>query len=87
MKFLILISSLLFSQAASCGDNQWLAGVYVDTLNKLNIKGGITFLETKVKDPEPFDFGSFNYADVEFGYEGSKVSLGAGLNSRHGLTE
>jgi len=81
----MVISCLLFSQTANCADNQWLAGVYLDTLNKLNIKGGITFLEAKAKDPEPYDYGSFKYADVEFGYEGSKVSLGAGLNSRHGL--
>ena len=46
MKFYIIISSLFISQAACCGENQWLAAGYIDTLNKLNIKGGVTFLET-----------------------------------------
>jgi hypothetical protein len=85
MRLFILISSLLFSQTAICGDTEWLAGVYVDTLNKVNIKGGITLSNPKAKDPKPFDFGSFKYADLELGYEGSKISLGAGLYSRHGL--
>lgn len=84
-RFAIIISSLLISQAAYCADNQWLLGVYADTLNKLNVKGGFTFFETKPGNSESFDFGSFKYTDFEVGYEGNKVTLGAGLYSRHGL--
>ena len=85
MKFYIIISSLFISQAACCGENQWLAAGYIDTLNKLNIKGGVTFLETKTEDPEPFDFGAFKYADIELGIEGIKLTVGSGVNTRHGL--
>ena len=63
-----------------------LAGAYVDTLNMVNVKGGLTLSDPFEPDPDlPHYYGSFHYADIELGLEGQKLTVGVGQHVGHGL--
>lgn len=77
---------LFFSQTSLSSDTSWLAGIYLDNLNKANIKGGITFNDDyEYNEDNPHYYGSFKYSDIEIGLEGYKLSVGVGQNIGHGL--
>ncbi len=85
-RIILLAACLLFSQAGCGADTGWLLGAYADTLNKLDVKGGIAFKGAEPNDPERRWLGpSFLYADGELGLEGVKVSAGGGHYIGHGL--
>jgi hypothetical protein len=80
---MLLAFCLLLSPATEAADISWLAGIYTDTMNKVNIKGGIALNgpEEKSGEDEGYHSRSFKYADVEVGLEGTKITLGAGISS------
>lgn len=48
--------------------------LYLDTVNKANIKAGLILSEPYEFNPDrPHYFGSFHYMDVEVGLEGQKM--------------
>lgn len=75
--------------ACLASDFHPLLGGYVDTLNKLDLKVGVTYdLSNEIEiesDELPFDGSSFLYSDLEVGYEGKKIALGLGEYTHHGL--
>jgi hypothetical protein len=87
MKSMLLVLCLLLSPATEAANIAWLAGIYTDTMNKVNIKGGIVLNGREEKSGEDggYHSRSFNYADVEFGLEGSKITLGAGTSNFESL--
>ena len=81
-----MITCMLFTHASLSSDVSWLAAGYVDTLNKVNIKGGIVLNDSYEPDEErPYYFGAFKYADLEIGAEGEKLTVGVGHHIAHGL--
>lgn len=86
MRFILLIFCLLFSRVSLASDITWLAAAYVDTVNSANLKAGIVFKEPyEYTEERPHYYGSFNYADIEVGLNGNKVSLGMGSEIGHGI--
>lgn len=86
MKNFIFLISLLFSTPSWSDEISWLAGIYVDTLNKVNVKGGIVLNdEYEYDEKQSHYFGSFKYIDLEAGLEGNKISFGVGHHIGHGL--
>lgn len=82
---LFFLSGLLCSQDSISSEITWLGGIYADTLTKANIKAGISLNEKyEYNEEKPHYYGSFKYADIELGGDGSKVSVGIGHNVGHG---
>ncbi len=85
-RIFVLAACLLFSPPGRCANIEGLAGAYADTLNKLDVKGGIAFKGAEPNDPQRRWIGpSFLYADGELGLEGVKISVGGGRYIGHGL--
>ncbi|HQS59378.1 MAG: hypothetical protein B7Y56_13390 [Gallionellales bacterium 35-53-114] len=86
MKLITLLFGLLFFQTAIADDTDWIGGIYIDTVNSINIKGGIVLNDNNPLDPDrPHYYGSFKYTDLELGLGGSKISFGFGDSIGHGL--
>jgi hypothetical protein len=86
MRLIAFIIGLMFSQASMSADVTFLGAAYVDTVNSVNVKCGVVFNEPYEYDEEkPYYYGSFKYADVEVGLNGSKLTVGFGSQIGHGL--
>jgi len=83
---IMFMVALAFSQPVFSVETNLLSAAYIDTMNKVNIKAGIAFNEPyEYSEEMPHYYGSFKYIDFELGLEGTKVSIGKGVQAGHGI--